>query len=65
MAIINCTSVLNPITNTNQSTPIRMHKVQNEVSYCDCDVNKYRVVRQFNIFLYIPININKTTMKMY
>ena len=42
-----------------------MHKVQNEFSYCDCDVNKYRVVRQFNIFLYIPINLHKTTIKMY
>ena len=41
MAIINCTSVLNPIPNT----------LQNEFWYCN--VNKYRIDRQFYTSLLI------------
>ena len=48
---INCTSVLNPIPNTNLSTPITIHKVQNEFWYCN--VNKYRIDRQFYTSLLI------------
>ena len=55
---INCTSLLNPIPNTNISTPTprsRIQQVQNEFWYCN--VNKYRVDRQYYIFLLIYTRI--------